>query len=72
MQTSAPDRRSEAGEADLGAPKIMERLARRYPDVHTPAISTIHAILDRHGLVKHREGRCNGAAGTALSSDKRT
>jgi putative transposase len=50
-----------------GAPKIMERLARRYPDVHTPAISTIHAILDRHGLVKHRRGRRNKAAGTPLS-----
>ena len=50
-----------------GAPKIMERLARRYPDVHTPAISTIHAILDRHGLVKHRKGRRNRATGTPLS-----
>ena len=35
-----------------GAPKIRERLARLYPDVHTPAISTVHAVLDRHGLVK--------------------
>lgn len=26
-----------------GAPKIMERLARRYPDVHTPAISALEA-----------------------------
>jgi putative transposase len=34
-----------------GAPKIRERLARLYPDVHTPAISTVHAVLDRHGLV---------------------
>jgi len=50
-----------------GAPKIMERLARRYPDIHTPAISTIHAILDRHGLVKHRKGRRNRATGTTLS-----
>jgi putative transposase len=32
-----------------GAPKIRERLARLYPDVHTPAISTVHVILDRHG-----------------------
>ena len=50
-----------------GAPKIMELLARRYPDVHRPAISTIHAVLDRHGLVKHRKGRRNKATGTALS-----
>src|SRR5262249_18549451 len=35
-----------------GAPKIRERLARLYPDVHTPAISTVHAVLNRHGLVK--------------------
>ena len=32
-----------------------------YPDVHRPAISTIHAVLDRHGLVKHRKGRRNKA-----------
>jgi putative transposase len=50
-----------------GAPKILELLARRYPDVHRPAISTIHAVLDRHGLVKHRRGRRNKATGTALS-----
>lgn len=30
-----------------GAPKIRERLARKYPDVRVPAISTIHALLDR-------------------------
>src|SRR6266705_2903659 len=28
-----------------GAPKIREKLARLYPDVHTPAISTVHAVL---------------------------
>ena len=50
-----------------GAPKIMELLVRRYPDVHRPAISTIHAVLDRHGLVKHRKGRRNKATGTVLS-----
>ena len=53
-----------------GAPKIMELLARRYPDVHRPAISTIHAVLDRHGLVKHRKGRRNKATGTALSASE--
>jgi hypothetical protein len=30
------------------APKIRESLARLYPDVHTPAISTVRAVLDRH------------------------
>jgi putative transposase len=50
-----------------GAPKIRERLARLYPDVHTPAISTVHAILDRHGLVRRRLRRRNKATGTMLS-----
>src|ERR671930_238103 len=49
-----------------GAPKIRERLARLYPDVHTPAISKVHAVLDRHGLVKRRSRRRNRAQGTAL------
>ena len=34
-----------------GAPKIRERLRQRWPQVHCPAISTVHAVLDRHGLV---------------------
>ncbi len=50
-----------------GAPKIRERLARLYPDVHMPAISTVHAVLDRHDLVKRRRTRRNRATGTALS-----
>ena len=50
-----------------GAPKIRERLARLYPDVHVPAISTVHAVLDRHDLVKHRRRRRNRAKGTLLS-----
>jgi len=50
-----------------GAPKIRERLAKLYPDVHRPAISTVHAVLDRHGLVKRRSRRRNKASGTSLS-----
>ena len=50
-----------------GAPKIRERLTRLYPDVHAPAISTVHAVLDRHGLVKRRTRRRNKAEGTGLS-----
>lgn len=53
-----------------GAPKIAELLARRYPDAHRPAISTIHAVLDRRGLVKHRKGRKNKAVGTVLSDSR--
>ena len=49
-----------------GAPKIRERLSRLYPDVHTPAISRVHAVLDRHGLVKRRTRRRNRATGTPL------
>jgi putative transposase len=51
-----------------GAPKIRERLARLYPEVQRPAISTVHAVLDRHGLVKRRKRRRNRAMGTPLSS----
>jgi len=46
-----------------GAPKIREILIRKYPQVKTPAISTIHAVLDRHGLVvrpKHRRPKTQG------------
>jgi hypothetical protein len=33
-----------------GAGKIRERLLRRLPHaIKTPAASTIHAVLDRHG-----------------------
>jgi putative transposase len=37
-----------------GAPKIREKIKRKYPDCRLPAISTIHAVLDRHGLVKSK------------------
>jgi putative transposase len=53
-----------------GAPKIRERLRRLYPDVQTPAISTVHAVLDRHGLVRRRRKRRRKAQGTALSAPR--
>lgn len=40
-----------------GAPKIRELLAQRYPNVRLPAISTVHCVLDRHGLVKRKKRR---------------
>lgn len=49
-----------------GAPKIREKLIRQYP-VKPPATSTVHAVLDRHGLVKHRKRRRYKARGTTLS-----
>ena len=40
-----------------GAPKIRERLKRSCPMVACPAISTVHAVLDRHGLVDRARRR---------------
>lgn len=51
-----------------GAPKIRERLKRKYPEVKTPAKSTIHCILDRNGLVKRRKRRRFKAQGTPLAN----
>ena len=50
-----------------GAPKIREKLRRQITLPHCPAISTVHAVLDRHGLVKRRRRRRHSAAGTSLS-----
>jgi putative transposase len=50
-----------------GAPKIREKLRRSYNEVQTPAISTVHAVLYRHGLVSHGRKRRYKAKGTALS-----
>ena len=52
-----------------GARKIRELLLRRLPgDVRLPARSTIHAVLDRHGLVSRLGRRRNHAQGTPLSA----
>ena len=50
-----------------GAPKIRERLRRRWPAVRCPAISTVHAVLDRHELVTPRRPRRYRAEGTVLT-----
>jgi hypothetical protein len=51
-----------------GARKIRELLVRRLNgDVRVPAKSTIHAVLDRHGLVRRMSKRRNRATGTPLS-----
>lgn len=49
-----------------GAPKIREILLRQYPIKHPPATSTVHAILDRHGLVKRHKHKRYKACGTEL------
>ncbi len=50
-----------------GAPKIRECLRDPCADVRCPAISTVHAVLDRHGLVTRRRRRRPRPEGTALS-----
>ena len=50
-----------------GAPKIREKLRQQYNGPHLPAKSTVHAVLDRHGLVHHRRRRRHTATGTELS-----
>jgi transposase InsO family protein len=52
-----------------GARKIRERLLRRLPHgIKVPASSTIHAVLDRHGLVTHPRRSRTRAEGTPLSA----
>jgi transposase InsO family protein len=52
-----------------GARKIRERLLRTLPqEVRVPAISTIHAVLDRKQLVKRATRTRNRAQGTPLSA----
>ncbi|MBY3157761.1 IS481 family transposase [Rhizobium laguerreae] len=52
-----------------GARKIRELLVKRLAgDVRIPATSTVHAVLDRHGLVSQarKRNRANKAVGTVL------
>lgn len=50
-----------------GAPKIREKLLRQFPNIHQPAISTVHAVLDRHDLVTANKRRRYRAEGTELT-----
>jgi putative transposase len=51
-----------------GAPKLREKLRQQWSTTpHLPAISTVHAVLDRAGLVKRRRRRRPRATGTELS-----
>ena len=50
-----------------GAPKIREKLRRLHSDIQLPAISTVHAVLYRHGLVNRGRKRRYKAQGTPLS-----
>jgi putative transposase len=55
-----------------GAPKIRAKLRRRCSDITLPAISTVHAVLDRHGLVARGRRRNHfKSQGTGLSTPDR-
>jgi hypothetical protein len=54
-----------------GAPKLRERLRTHYGELALPAKSTVHAVLDRHGLVKKKRSRRHPKlSGTPLSDLK--
>ena len=50
-----------------GAPKIREKLRKQALTPQLPAISTVHAVRDRHGLVQRRTRRRRTGGGTGLS-----
>jgi hypothetical protein len=55
-------------EPHWGAGKTRELLVRRLDgEYRVPSISTVHAVLDRHGLVAHAKRLCTKASGTPLS-----
>ena len=59
--------RAKQDKPSWGARKIRELLVRRLAsDIRVPAKSTIHAVLDRHGLVRRMRTR-RRATGTPLS-----
>jgi len=54
-----------------GAPKLRDRIHTHYPQLALPAKSTVHAVLDRHGLVKKKRARHHPKlTGTNLSDLK--
>jgi transposase InsO family protein len=68
-QVEAEIVRAKRDKPTWGARKIRERLLRRLPhEVKVPACSTIHAILDRHGLVMRVRRSRTRCEGTELSA----
>jgi len=62
--------RLKAEKPHWGARKIRELLVRRLDgDVRIPAKSTIHAVLDRHGLVERGGARCAVLVGQSALRD---
>lgn len=70
MQVEKSIVRIKKDKPSWGAPKIRELLCRRYSEIRTPAKSTVHAVLDRYGLVKRRKRSRIPAEGTPLSFSK--
>jgi putative transposase len=54
-----------------GAQKIRDKIKLLYSSIQLPAISTVHAVLDRHGLVSSGRKRRYKAEGTTLSNATR-
>jgi putative transposase len=50
-----------------GAQKIRDKINLLHSSIHLPAISTVHAVLYRHGLVGKGRKKSYKAQGTVLS-----
>jgi putative transposase len=50
-----------------GAQKIRDKIKLLHSTIQLPAISTVHAVLDRHGLVSNGRTKRYKAEGTTLS-----
>ena len=62
------DRRGSSGSIRIGArPRFASGCAAAARTLQCPAISTVHAVLDRHGLVTRRRRRRVARRGTPLS-----
>jgi putative transposase len=54
-----------------GAQKIRDKIRLLHHSIQLPAISTVHAVLDRHGLVSSGRKKRYKAEGTTLSNATR-
>ena len=54
-----------------GAQKIRDKIKLLHSTIHLPAISTVHAVLDRHNLVSNGRRKRYKAEGTTLSNATR-
>jgi putative transposase len=67
FQIESPNLQLNREHPSWGAPRIREKIRRKHSEMQAPAISTVHAELDRDGLVNRpRRHRCH-AEGTSLS-----